>query len=147
MLSKLTELFRREKTATTEDAVIDAPVAAAALMLEVTWADHTIDDQEIATSTELLQQLFELPAATARQLVEDAQERLQDSTGVQHYTRFLNETLSEPEKFAVVTALWRVALASDGLDRFEEHTIRRVADLLYLSHNRFIEAKLIAKAN
>jgi uncharacterized tellurite resistance protein B-like protein len=147
MLSKLTELFRRQKTATTEDAVIDAPVAAAALMLEVTWADHTIDDQEIATSTELLQQLFELPAATARQLVEDAQERLQDSTGVQHYTRFLNETLSEPEKFAVVTALWRVALASDGLDRFEEHTIRRVADLLYLSHNRFIEAKLIAKAN
>ena len=146
MLSKLTELFRRQKTATTEDAVIDAPVAAAALMLEVTWADHTIDDQEIATSTELLQQLFELPAATARQLVEDAQERLQDSTGVQHYTRFLNETLSEPEKFAVVTALWRVALASDGLDRFEEHTIRRVADLLYLSHNRFIEAKLIAKA-
>lgn len=147
MLSKLTELFRREKTATIEDAVIDAPVAAAALMLEVTWADQTIDDQEIATSTELLQQLFELPAATARQLVEDAQERLQDSTGVQHYTRFLNETLSEPEKFAVVTALWRVALASDGLDRFEEHTIRRVADLLYLSHNRFIEAKLIAKAN
>ena len=147
MLSKLTELFRRQKTATAEDAVIDAPVAAAALMLEVTWADHTIDDQEIATSTELLQQLFELPAATARQLVEDAQERLQDSTGVQHYTRFLNETLSEPEKFAVVTALWRVALASDGLDRFEEHTIRRVADLLYLSHNRFIEAKLIAKAN
>ncbi|MGB0997606.1 MAG: TerB family tellurite resistance protein [Pseudomonadales bacterium] len=147
MLSKLAELFRRQKTATTEDAVIDAPVAAAALMLEVTWADHTIDDQEIATSTELLQQLFELPAATARQLVEDAQERLQDSTGVQHYTRFLNETLSEPEKFAVVTALWRVALASDGLDRFEEHTIRRVADLLYLSHNRFIEAKLIAKAN
>ena len=114
MLSKLTELFRRQKTATTEDAVIDAPVAAAALMLEVTWADHTIDDQEIATSTELLQQLFELPAATARQLVEDAQERLQDSTGVQHYA-FLNETLSEPEKFAVVTALWRVALASDGL--------------------------------
>lgn len=147
MLSKLAELFRRQKTATTEDAVIDAPVAAAALMLEVTWADHTIDDQEIATSTELLQQLFELPAATARQLVEDAQERLQDSTGVQHYTHFLNETLSEPEKFAVVTALWRVALASDGLDRFEEHTIRRVADLLYLSHNRFIEAKLIAKAN
>ena len=76
MLSKLTELFRRQKTATTEDAVIDAPVAAAALMLEVTWADHTIHDQEIATSTELLQQLFELPAATARQLVEDAQERL-----------------------------------------------------------------------
>ena len=146
MLSKLTELFRRDADETNEDARVDAPVAAAALMLEVTWADHTIDDKEIATSTELLQQLFKLPATTARQLVDDAAERLETSTGVQHYTRFLNENLSEPEKFAVVTALWRIALASDGLDRFEEHTIRRVADLLYLSHNRFIEAKLTAKA-
>jgi uncharacterized tellurite resistance protein B-like protein len=50
--------------------------------------------------------------------------------GFQDYTRFLNEALSESEKFDVVTALWRVALASNGLDRFEEHTIRRVADLL-----------------
>ena len=56
MLSKLTELFRRDANETNEDARIDAPVAAAALMLEVTWADHSIDDKEIATSTELLQQ-------------------------------------------------------------------------------------------
>ena len=72
MLSKLTELFRRDADETNEDAWIDSPVAAAALMLEVTWADHTIDDKEIATSTELLQQLFKLPATTARQLVDDA---------------------------------------------------------------------------
>ena len=51
MLSKLTELFRRDADETNEDARIDAPVAAAALMLEVTWADHSIDDKEIATST------------------------------------------------------------------------------------------------
>jgi uncharacterized tellurite resistance protein B-like protein len=113
--------------------------------LEDTWADHDIDADEITTSTELLQKLFELDAQTAQQLIDDAKERMQHSVGVQDYTRFLNEALSESEKFDVVTALWRVALASNGLDRFEEHTIRRVADLLYLSHNRFIEAKLLAK--
>ena len=39
----------------------------------------------------------------------------------------------------------QVAAVSNGIDRFEEHTIRRIADLLYLSHDRFIEAKLRAR--
>ena len=145
MLKKLTDLFGRDSGDPHVNTTIDAPVAAAALMLEVTWADHDIDADEITTSTELLQKLFELDAQTAQQLIDDAKERMQHSVGVQDYTRFLNEALSESEKFDVVTALWRVALASNGLDRFEEHTIRRVADLLYLSNNRFIEAKLLAK--
>ena len=145
MLKKLADLFGRDSVDPQDHTTIDAPVAAAALMLEVTWADHDIDADEITTSTELLQKLFELDAQTAQQLIDDAKERMQHSVGVQDYTRFLNEALSESEKFDVVTALWRVALASNGLDRFEEHTIRRVAELLYLSHNRFIEAKLLAK--
>jgi uncharacterized tellurite resistance protein B-like protein len=145
MLKKLTDLFGRDSVDPQDNTTIDAPVAAAALMLEVTWADHDIDADEITTSTELLQKLFELDAQTAQQLIDEAKERMQHSVGVQDYTRFLNEALNESEKFDVVTALWRVALASNGLDRFEEHTIRRVADLLYLSHNRFIEAKLLAK--
>jgi len=147
MLSKLTDLFRNNNDNDIAEASFDAPFAAAALMLEVTWADHKTDDDEITASKDSLQQLFDLDPTDAARLVEDAQERLQDSVGVQDYTRFLNETLSEPEKFNVITALWRVALASNGLDRFEEHTIRRVADLLYVSHNRFIEAKLLAKAS
>jgi uncharacterized tellurite resistance protein B-like protein len=39
-----------------------------------------------------------------------------------------------------------LALADDRIDKFEEHTIRQAADLLYLSHSRFIEAKLKAKS-
>ena len=38
------------------------------------------------------------------------------------------------------------ALADDRIDKLEEHTIRRASDLLYLSHSRFIEAKIRAKA-
>ena len=68
-----------------------------------------------------------------------------EHVGVQSYTRYLNEALGEQEKFDVVTALWRIAHASNGVDRFEEHTIRRIADLLYLSHDRFIQAKLLAR--
>jgi uncharacterized tellurite resistance protein B-like protein len=65
--------------------------------------------------------------------------------GVYGYTRTINESFTEEQKFELVTALWRLALADDGLHRYEEHTIRKIAELIYLSHSRFIEAKLTAK--
>ena len=145
MLKKLTDLFRRDADATKAETPFDAPLAAAALMLEVTWADHETDSSEIRHSTALVEQLFNLDAAVAAQLVDDAQDRLQHNVGVQTYTRYLNEALNEAEKFEVIVALWQVAAVSNGIDRFEEHTIRRIADLLYLSHDRFIEAKLRAR--
>ena len=147
MLKKLTEFFRRDPDSAKNGTSIDAPLAAAALMLEVTWADHETDSTEIERSTALLKQLFNLDAAVAGQLVDDARDRLQHNVGVQTYTRHLNEALCEADKFDVITALWRVAQTSNGVDRFEEHTIRRIADLLYLSHDRFIQAKLLARQN
>ena len=147
MLKKLNEFFRRDPDSAKNGTSIDAPLAAAALMLEVTWADHETDSTEIERSTALLKQLFDLDAAVAGQLVDDARDRLQHNVGVQTYTRHLNEALCEADKFDVITALWRVAQASNGVDRFEEHTIRRIADLLYLSHDRFIQAKLLARQN
>jgi uncharacterized tellurite resistance protein B-like protein len=41
--------------------------------------------------------------------------------------------------------MWRVALADDALSRYEEHVIRKVADLLYLPHHDFMLAKQLAR--
>ena len=79
-------------------------------------------------------------------IVLDAKERHQESVGVHAYTSFLNDSMCEEEKFSVVTALWQIALAEDGIDVMEEHSIRKTADLLHLPHSRFIQAKLKAKA-
>ncbi|MFM7121605.1 MAG: TerB family tellurite resistance protein [Gammaproteobacteria bacterium] len=35
----------------------------------------------------------------------------------------------------------------DGIDRYEEHAIRRIADLLYVEHPRFIAARREARRN
>jgi uncharacterized tellurite resistance protein B-like protein len=44
-----------------------------------------------------------------------------------------------------LTGLWRIAYASAGIDKYEEHIIRRIAELLYMPHSEFIRAKLIAR--
>jgi len=145
MLSSLRKLFSREEEET-EDAALDPALAAAALMFEVVWADHEISQAELVTAKALLKQMFAVEEDAVMIIVLDAEERLKESVGVHAYTTFLNESLSEEEKFSVVTALWQIALAEDGIDVMEEHSIRKTSDLLYLSHARFIEAKLKAKA-
>ena len=41
--------------------------------------------------------------------------------------------------------MWEVAFSDNVINAYEEHLIRRVADLIYLPHVQFIEAKHIAK--
>lgn len=120
-------------------------LAAAALLLEVAWADHDISEAELALIESELQRNFELSAEEVAALVAESRQAHEQSVGLYSYTRTINENWSEERKFALVTALWRLALGCDGLHRYEEHTIRKVAELLYLSHRRFIEAKLSAK--
>ena len=144
MLAKLISLFSGDDTEQTTE--IRPELAAASLMLEVSWADHELSTEELSSVHKLLTELYGVDAAKAQSLIDDAKERLQTNIGLHPYTSFLNEHLDENSRFEVVCALWELALADDHVDKFEEHTIRRVSDLLYLSHSRFIEAKLSAKS-
>ena len=144
MFDSLLKLIRSDDA---EDAELDVAVAAAALMFEVVWADHDIGQDEMATMSELLQRLFDLTPQRVTEIVEQTRTDHDSSVGVFPFTRALNEQLSQEEKFLVLRAMWSIALADEQIDSFEEHTIRRIADLLYVSHHRFIEAKLAARAD
>ena len=50
--------------------------------------------------------------------------------------------MEELDKVLLVENLWRLALADDHLDKYEEQMIRKTADLLYVSHSDFIRTKL-----
>jgi len=40
-----------------------------------------------------------------------------------------------------VRLLWRIAYADNQLDKYEELMIRKVSDLLHVSHSQMIKAK------
>jgi uncharacterized tellurite resistance protein B-like protein len=42
--------------------------------------------------------------------------------------------------------LWKVSCADGKIDAHEEHLVRKVADLLYVPHARFIQAKHVHAA-
>ena len=80
-------------------------------------------------------------------LIADAKTRLETSVGLHPYTSYLREHLGEAARFDVICALWQLALADDRIDKFEEHTIRQAADLLYLSHSRFYRGQTEGKVD
>ncbi len=41
--------------------------------------------------------------------------------------------------------MWLVAYADGNLDKYEEHLIRQVAELIYVPHRDYIQCKLAAQ--
>ena len=54
----------------------------------------------------------------------------------------INQRYTYQQKTGFVELLWRVAMADGTIDMYEEHLVRKLADLLYVAHNDFILAKL-----
>ena len=90
---------------------------------------------------EQLKRFFDLSEDEALLLVKEAETEADHSVELQSFTRLLHERLSLSEKHAVVEMLWRVALADDHLDKHEDHLVRKLAGLLYISHSDLIRIR------
>jgi len=143
MFNRFKALFVSEPSDQTQS--LDPSLAAAALMFEVVWADHDISTEELQAMSTLLQNLFQLSPERVTEIHEITRENHDTSVGVFPFTQALNEQLNQEDKYRVLKAMWSIAFADASIDAFEEHTIRRTADLLYLPHQKFIEAKLAAR--
>jgi len=116
-------------------------LAAAMLLLEVAWADHEISAKELNAARRGIGRLFGLDAAEVDSVLARARREHENVTAVYPFTRALNDALTPVEKRDLVSTLWRLAYADAELTGYEEHTIRRIADLLHVSHRDFIAAK------
>lgn len=141
LLRKLKDLLGQEGAATDEGEHRALELACAALMFEVARADFEVEAIEQETVTVLLKNQFNLSAEDVSTITEAAVEQADAATCLFEFTRALNELASAEQKRDLLAMMWRVAMADDALSRYEEHVIRKVADLLYVPHSDFIAAK------
>ncbi|MGD2173206.1 MAG: TerB family tellurite resistance protein [Gammaproteobacteria bacterium] len=128
-----------------EDLEHSLQVATAVLLIEVMRADFVVQAEEKARLRQLLERQFSLPADQLDALLDEAETRADRLVSIQHITRLLNEHYDHPMKVRVVEMMWQLVYADGDKDRYEEHLIRQVAELLYLSHGEFIQARLQAE--
>jgi uncharacterized tellurite resistance protein B-like protein len=117
-------------------------LAVAALLVEVLRADYAVAAEERAQVVRSLGSVLGLDAAAGAALLERAERHIDESHDLFQFTSRINQSCSDVEKERLVEQLWRVARADATIHKYEEHIIRRVADLLHVPHSVFIAAKL-----
>ena len=143
MLAKLQQLFQSSGAAATNDSREHAlELAAAVLLVEVSMADFDINSAERQAVFDALSRVFRLNGEELKELAVDAERTVQDATSLHAFTRVINDQCSREEKLKLLEQFWRVAYADGRIDKYEDHRIRRLSDLLHLSHKEFMQAKL-----
>jgi len=121
-----------------------AQIAAAVLLVEVARSDHDFSEAERQAVFASVQGRFGLSAAEAHELLALAEAQSRDAHDIYQFTSKIDAGFSLDQKVQLLEELWRAAYADSVLHAHEEYLIRRVADMLHLSHSQFIAAKLRA---
>jgi uncharacterized tellurite resistance protein B-like protein len=121
-----------------------AQIAAAVLLVEVARSDHDFTDAERQAVLGSVQRKFGLNATEAQEILALAETESLDAHDIFQFTSRIDATFTLDQKLRLIEELWRAAYSDSALHEYEEHLIRRVCDLLHLSHSQFIAAKLRA---
>lgn len=144
MLSKLQKFFDRylSESAVTDNSIAHRlQLAAAALLVEMIQVDEKVTTQEKVKIRDLLKARFELDSDEIEALLELAQNEKHEATDYYAFTSLINTHYSQQQKITLVEDLWRLAYADKVLDKYEEHLVRRLAELLHVPHHDFIRSK------
>ena len=146
MLSALKEFFEQRLSLGCDDSDAQCEkkieLATAALMFELMKTDTEIDPRERQALAKVLDETFSLDEAALKELLQMAETAAQDATSLYEFTSLVNEHFDYEQRVKLMENLWRIAFADRRLDRYEEHMIRKVGDLIYLRHSDFIRTKL-----
>ena len=149
MLSKLKSIFTSAlaQADRVDDDGHSLKRAAAALMIEMSRADHHVDAREQALIATALTEVFQLADAEVDELLAVADTNADQATSLYEFTSILNTQFDHERKVLFVEQLWRIAYADGELEKHEAHLVRKVADLLHLRHREYIGGKLRAQSD
>ncbi|MDP6436058.1 MAG: TerB family tellurite resistance protein [Gammaproteobacteria bacterium] len=126
---------------TTADSEERQQLALASLLVEMARADFDESQEEHNRIIELLSEHFDLSSAEALVLLNRAREANDKAVCLFDFTRALHQSLDDEQKCDVIRLLWQVALADTKLDKYEDYLVRKVAELMYVSHRDVIRIK------
>ena len=114
---------------------------AVVLMLQLSHADFSSEQQEHHVVMQYIQQEFGLSATTAESVFSSAQTQAKDATCLHGFTSKL-KGLPYADKLSILDQLWKVAFADGELEPNEEAMLRKIADLMFIRHSDYIQSKL-----
>ena len=146
MLKSIQNIFRhRNQEASDSSEIYQRELAYASLLVEVIKSDDKFDDRERAKLFDVLSEKLEIRDDELQNFAELAKQKSDESTSLYEFTREINDKYEYDEKVKLIEDLWRIAYSDGQLDKYEDYVIRKIADLIYVTHSDFIKSKLSVK--
>ena len=119
--------------------------ACAALLIETALADKVFNEEEMISMKQTLNKVYKVNEQDIEELINESKKKVSESTSLYEYTRLINDLCNYEDKIRLISNLWSIAFADQHLDKYEEYLIRKISDLLHVSHKDFIQQKLLVK--
>lgn len=149
MLEQIKLFFEKRLSLPSPEVVAQTQLqeALTALMTEMMTIDDVCQDIERTKILSLVKKCFSLSTEQAETLMANAEQKRRQAVDYYEFTSTINQCLGPEEKIKFVKSLWQIAYADGNIDPQEEYMVRKIADLLGVSHTDFILAKLRANPN
>ena len=143
MLNLIKKIFK--KAPENIDRISDINIACAIILIEVSYADFKISEIEIRSIVNLIEKEYNLDKEKAKWVTAEAQELHKNINCLRKYIKLINDKFTNTQKKTILNMAWKIARVDNIIDKHEEHRIRKISELLHLSHTDFIKAKIKTK--
>ena len=134
--------FSNQEEVIEDEKISSLDKACSALLIEVAYADKVFDESEINSLRESLKETYDIDEQIIDELISEAKKTVDESTSLYEYTRVVNDEFNYSDKLELLSRIWKLAFADGNLDKYEDHLIRKISDLIHISHSDFIKIKL-----
>jgi len=116
-------------------------LAAAALLIEMSFQDDSVNEVEIDAAKQSMISHLGLSEEETHELYDLAEEEKHQATDYHQFTQLISQHYTQQQKIVLIESLWMVAYSDSQLDKYEEQMVRKVCDLIHVSHKDFLQAK------
>lgn len=145
-MKKISQLLETQSKSKSDDSeIIYIHSALASLLYEAARVDRNVTDEDLTVAAESLSRLAKISIVDAQQFLVTASKPENRPTSYHPLATIINENFTYEQKCQLITSMWSIAHSDNHVDPHEDHIIRKISDLLYVSHQDFIHGKISAR--
>ena len=142
-LSLINKLFKKSSESMSDNDldIHQLQLATCILLIEVSKSDDDYDKAEQEKIILLIKEKFSLTYDEIEEVFSVSNNHHNKMISLFEWTDIINKECSYDQKLVIIGFMWDIAFIDSKIDRYEDYTIRKVCDLIYVKHKDFINLK------
>ncbi len=141
-MSLLDKFFKKSGKSPNDDLDIrQLQLATCILLIEVSKSDDDYDEEEQEKIILLIKDKFSLTDGEIAEVFSASNDYHNKMISLYEWTDIINKECSYDQKLVIIGFMWDIAFIDSKIDKYEDYTIRKVCDLIYVKHKDFINLK------